>query len=66
MRTFKVFKRAWWRRDANGKIVPNPGGRKTTLRTGLTESEARAFCARYNAENEPGPLSIKAEFTVDA
>jgi hypothetical protein len=63
---FKVFKRAWWRKDANGRIVPNPGARKTTLRTGLTESEARAFCARFNAENPVDWRSVKAEFTVDA
>jgi hypothetical protein len=61
--TFKVFKRAWWRKDANGKLVPYPGARKTTLRTGLTESEAREFCREYNATNKPGPLSVKAEFT---
>ena len=66
MTKFKVFKRAWWRRDANGKIVPNPGGRKTTLRTGLTESEARAFCQMYNAENPIDWRSVKAEFTVES
>lgn len=65
MRTFKVFKRAWWKRDSNGKLVPNPNARRTTLRTGLTESEARAFCQSYNVENPPSPLSVKAEYTAE-
>lgn len=63
MNTFKVFKRAWWRKDSNGKLIPNPGARKTTLRTGLSEAEAREFCRIYNAENSPGTLSVKAEYT---
>lgn len=62
MKTYKVFKRAWWRKDITGKLVPNSGGRKTTLRTGLTEAEARNFCREYNTTNNPGPLSIKAEY----
>lgn len=65
MKTFKVFKRAWWRRDQNGKLVPHPGARKTTLRTGLTESEARAFCREYNLSTPPGVLSVKAEYTEE-
>lgn len=63
MKTYKVFKRAWWRKDSTGKLVPNSGGRKTILRTGLTESEAREFCKHFNSTNNPGPLSIKAEYT---
>ena len=65
MKTFKVFKRAWWKKDANGNLVPNLGARKTTLRTGLTESEARSFCQAYNTENPPGRLSVKAEYTCE-
>lgn len=52
MKSFKVFKRAWWRIE-NGRLVPHPGARKTTLRTGLTESEARQFCREYNEANPP-------------
>lgn len=66
MTKFKVFKRAWWRRDENGKIVPNPGARKTVLRTGLSESEARSFCQWFNATHPQDWRSVKAEFTVDA
>ena len=65
MKTYKVFKRSWYRKDENGKLIPYPGARKTTLRTGLTESEARSFCQNYNATNNPGPLSIKAEYTSE-
>lgn len=41
MKHYKVFKRAWWRKDASGRLVPYPGARKTTLRTGLSYDEAR-------------------------
>ncbi len=65
MKHYKVFKRAWWRKDASGRLVPYPGARKTTLRTGLSYDEAREFCRKWNAENNPGPLSVKAEFTEE-
>lgn len=63
--TYKVFKRAWWRKGENGQLVPNTGGRKTTLRRGLTETQARNFCREYNLTNDPGPLSIMAEYTAE-
>jgi hypothetical protein len=47
----------------DGKLIANSGGRKTILRTGLTETEARSFCQYYNLTNNPGPLSVKAEYT---
>ena len=62
--TYMVFKRAWWRLEG-GKLVPHPGARKTILRRGLTESEARKFCQEYNATNQPGRLSVKAEYTKE-
>lgn len=61
--TYKVFVRNWWRIDEKGIRVPNPGARKTTIATGCTYEEARQICERYRANNEPGRLSRKAEFT---
>lgn len=65
MKSFKVFKRAWWKKDNNGNLIPNSKARKKILRRGLTESEAREFCKYYNSSNDPGPLSIKAEYTEE-
>jgi len=60
--SYRVFTRTWWRRE-NGRLVPDPGARKTTLATHCTEAEALALCKRYRETHEPGPLSRKAEFT---
>ena len=64
---YTCFKRAWWRyevgRYGSKKKVPNSGGRKTTLRNFDREEDARAFCKTYNDANNPGPLSIKCEYT---
>jgi hypothetical protein len=62
MVTYKVFVRNWWHRDAGGRLVPDPGARKHTLATRLSEAEALAMCAEYRARHEPGPLSRKAEY----
>lgn len=63
MVTYKVFVRNWWKRDAAGRVVPDPSARKTTLATRLSEAEARAMCQQYRETHEPGPLSRKAEYT---
>lgn len=59
--SYTVFVRNWWRIE-NGKRVPDPGARRHTLGTFDTEDEARAACAEYRAEHEPGELSRKAEY----
>jgi len=61
---YTVFVRNWWK-IVNGKKVPNQGARKTVLRVGLTREEAYNFCQHYNDNNDPGPLSRKAEFTAE-
>lgn len=58
---FRVFVRNWYRREG-GRLVPNTNGRKVTLRVVKTEEEARSYCRVYNANNDPGPLSRKAEY----
>ena len=59
--SYRVFVRNWWRRE-NGRLVPDPGARKTTLARGCTEQEAQAICARHEETHKPGPLSRKAEY----
>ena len=59
---YKVFVRNWYKRE-NGRIVPNPGARKTTLASGLSYEAARDMCQVYNSNHKAGPLSRKAEFT---
>lgn len=58
---YRVFVRNWWRRE-NGKLVPDPGARKTTLCKVATEEEARARCQEHANTHNPGPLSRKAEY----
>ena len=59
--SYEVFTRNWWRME-NGRKVPNPGACKTHLDYVDTQEEARALCAEYNEENDPGVLSRKAEY----
>lgn len=61
--TYKVFTRTWWKRNPTWPNGLEPHcGRKTTLRRGLTRSEAQSFCSSYNDTNDPGRYSKKAEF----
>jgi len=60
---YKVFIRNWWRKDSNGKLVPDPGARKYTLDYVSSEEEARAMCQDYADNHKPGQLSRKAEYT---
>ena len=59
--SYRVFVRNWWRWE-NGRLVPDPGARKTTLATRCTYDEARQLCKTYQENHKPGPLSRKAEF----
>lgn len=46
---YETFIRNWWRKDAQGRIVPNTGDRGR--RTGdvyESQDEARAACREYN------------------
>ena len=65
MKTFLVFIKNWWRKDGNGNLVPNSGGRRTIHETGLTYDEARRCCKEYNRTHKPGQLDRKAEFTQE-
>jgi hypothetical protein len=69
--SYRVFVRNWWRWESayglpnaasRGRLVPDPGARKTTLATRCTEQEAQAICRRYQETHTPGPLSRKAEY----
>lgn len=66
--SFRVFVRNWWRRATPGDpgypsaLVPNPSARRHTIARHMTEAEARALCAEWNATHRPGPLSRKAEY----
>lgn len=62
MSMYKVFTRNWWKIE-NGKKVPAPRARKTTLGYADDITEAREMCAKYNDSHAEGPLSRKAEFT---
>lgn len=65
---FRVFVRSWWRKalPSDGRwpnnLVPNAGGRKTTLRKVHTEAEAQQVCKEYNDSHNPGKYSRKAEY----
>jgi hypothetical protein len=57
-----VFVRNWWRVES-GRLVPNPGARRTRIATAETYDGARELCKQYNDTHAPGKLSRKAEFT---
>ena len=63
--SIKIFKRAWWRKDHTGKLVPNGGGRRTHVKFVDTEREAINFCNEGNANRPDSWLktSIKYEWT---
>lgn len=45
MKTYKVFSRKSWVGDKKTGFKPAPGGRRITIRTGLSLDEARELCA---------------------
>jgi len=59
--TYRVFVRNWWRIE-NGRKVPDPGARKTTIARHCTYEEAIQVCKEYAKNHKPGWLSRKAEF----
>ncbi len=63
--TFDVFTRTWWR-EATSPGWPNGlepcAGPKTYIARDVTEEEARELCRKWNAEHDPGRLSLKAEY----
>ena len=61
MKTYTVFIRDWYVRDASGRIVPGPG-EQDIVAEGCTWAEARRRCDEYNDSHEPGELSRKMEF----
>lgn len=68
--TYDVFVRDWWRAPDKGEPgygmpdtrVPYPGAPRRYLARGVSYDEARALCAEYRANHEPGLYSRKAEF----
>jgi hypothetical protein len=66
MNQFKTFKRTWWTENPKYPNGLEPGaGPKTYLDSFETEEEARAFCKEWNSENDPGRLSLKAEYEAN-
>ena len=62
---FEVFTRNWWKKNPswpNG-LEPDGAGRRNHLAWAETEEEAREIAQEWNANNDPGILSRKAEFT---
>jgi len=61
---YNVFTRTWWRRNKSWPDGLEPCiGRKTYLhRKVASEERARELCKVYNDNNDPGPLSRKAEY----
>jgi hypothetical protein len=61
--SYHVFARNFWKRNPEWPGGREPHlGRKTTLCYVQTEAEARRACMEYNADNDPGFLSRKAEY----
>lgn len=60
---YEIFVRDWWYFDSNGNRHPYPDAPKTVIAYTGTEERAREVCKVYNDNNEPGPLSRKAEYS---
>ena len=61
--SYIVFTRTWWRENPSWPLglEPHPG-EWTILDEVETEEEARNMCAEWNADHNPGRLSLKAEY----
>jgi hypothetical protein len=59
---YDVFIRSWYTRDEKtGELLNYPGDKKY-IAEGVDIFHAREICKLYNDNNDPGELSIKAEF----
>lgn len=60
---YDVFIRRFWKDNPKWHNGLEPRlGRKTYLRKGVSESEARRICKDYNDSHDPGRYSLKAEY----
>ena len=65
---YTIFVRNWWREE-RGRLVPDPGARRTKIGTAGTYEDAQRQCAEYNKTHKPGKLSrnhrnIATKYTV--
>lgn len=62
---YRVFHRTWWKR-AERPGWPNDRepcpGEQHDIGYAMTIKQAQEMCAEWNAENDPGEFSDKAEF----
>ncbi len=62
--TYIIFTRTWWRNNPSWPNGLEPrAGRRRRIATAKTADEARGICRVWNANHEPGRLSLKAEYT---
>ena len=60
---YHVFHRTWWKHNPTWPNQLEPcAGRKHTIGEAESIDEARAMCKGWNASNNPGRFSDKAEF----
>lgn len=65
MTQYHVFHRTWWAENQAWPDGLEPqAGEKHTIAHVYTEQAARELCKDYNANNEPGRLSDKAEYEL--
>ena len=61
---YAIFTRNWWRYNSDWPDGKEPHiGRKKIIGYAETIEKARGICDEWNKNNDPGPLSRKAEFT---
>ena len=62
---YEVFTRTWWteNKDWPNGMEPCVGKAHTIAQNIPTEVEAQKIAQEWNATNEPGRYSLKAEFT---
>ena len=65
MKPYVIFHRTWWKKNPSWPGGREPGvGRATIIARANTEEEAIEMCKAWNASNDPGNLSRKAEFKI--
>ena len=60
-----VFHRTWWKQTGDPNRLEPYAGRKITLAHVESEAIARIICQDWNAANDPGHLSDKAEYELE-